>query len=217
MLLSDKLTSNEVAEEPSVVNRTQTKTKKPFASPSASFTTTSTTIAGLSTTQKSADLPLWTWWNPDKKLADSGQVSEVEQFDDGLWENGQDKNNSVDAVINNASREPVTDPNYTETVSNRDNRNSERGGENLDDVHYTVSDNHADLIDTLDNYKENHDIINDDGNLRVSSESVMEDHETLKDKYLELMTHNTKLVDILKKTLEMQADMFRRLIRYLFP
>ena len=43
------------------------------------------------------------------------------------------------------------------------------------------------------------------------------DHEELRDKYIELMNHNTKLVDVLKKTLEMQADMFRRLIKYLFP
>ena len=44
-----------------------------------------------------------------------------------------------------------------------------------------------------------------------------DNNEDIHDKYLELVAHNTRLVDILRTTLELQADIFRRITRYLFP
>merc|ERR1719233_538509 len=53
---------------------------------------------------------------------------------------------------------------------------------------------------------------------QVSDNTVKDaDDKDIKDKYLELVAHNTRLVDVLRTTLELQAELFRRITRYLFP
>ena len=153
----------------------------------------------------------WSWWNPSNRDNDIDPVTTynddtTENVDAAappssvLWENVQTMTNSFDAAaINNDTIDQVKDTDYTKTVSNRDNRNNEATEDDTDNKHEEIDD------------------------WEISSETFLGqkengvDHETLRDKYLELMAHNTKLVDILRKTLEMQADMFRRLVRYLFP
>merc|ERR1719232_423540 len=195
--------------------------------PSSSTTTTtssSPTTAILSTTSSSTTSSMseektttsyklsqqWSWWNPANRGDDIDPVTTdtddtTESIDAAapsssvLWENVQTMTNSFDAAaINNDTIDQVKDIDYTKTVSNRDNRNNEASEDDTDNKHEEIDD------------------------WEISSETFLGqkengvDHETLRDKYLELMAHNTKLVDILRKTLEMQADMFRRLIRYLF-
>ena len=41
--------------------------------------------------------------------------------------------------------------------------------------------------------------------------------EDLKSKYVKLIEHNSRLVDLLKTTMQIQTDMFRKLIHYVFP
>ena len=150
-----------------------------------------------------ADLPGWTWWSPvsfDKSENKHGKGDNRESVekDDGteerLWE--PEDNTINDAPDSNVIGE--TDQSR-ESVSNRDNR---EGGAQFDDPVQNV-DNDS-LFDILVTDEDDHD-------------GGMDDKEGLRDKYLELMTHNTKMVDILKKTLEMQAEMFRKLIKYIFP
>ena len=42
-------------------------------------------------------------------------------------------------------------------------------------------------------------------------------NDDLRDKYHKLVEHNAKLVDLLKTTMQIQTDMFRKLIHYVFP
>ena len=42
-------------------------------------------------------------------------------------------------------------------------------------------------------------------------------NDDLRDKYHKLVEHNSKLVDLLKTTMQIQTDMFRKLIHYVFP
>ena len=56
----------------------------------------------------------------------------------------------------------------------------------------------------------------------AADEEVIEDvpgeeDEDLKTKYVKLIEHNSKLVDLLKTTMQIQTDMFRKLIHYVFP
>ena len=44
-----------------------------------------------------------------------------------------------------------------------------------------------------------------------------EEDEDLKSKYVKLIEHNSRLVDLLKTTMQIQTDMFRKLIHYVFP
>ena len=156
---------------------------------------------------KTADLPGWAWWSPvsfDKSENKHGKGDNRESVekDDGmeerLWE--PEDNTINDAPDSNVIGE--TDQSG-ESVSNRDNR---EGGAEFDDPVKKV-DNDS-LFDILVTGEDDHGDDHDDS---------MDDKEGLRDKYLELMTHNTKMVDILKKTLEMQAEMFKKLIKYIFP
>ena len=158
-------------------------------------------------TTTTTDLPGWTWWSPvsfDKSENKNGKGDDRESVenDDGteerLWER-------EDNTINDAPDSNVSETDQRgESVSNRDNREE---GAKFDDPIKTV-DNGWDTKEEA-----NTGVYEADRH----QDNVGDDKEELRDKYLELMTHNTKMVDILKKTLEMQAEMFRKLIKYIFP
>ena len=164
-----------------------------------------------SLTSTTTDLPGWTWWSPvsfDKSENKNGKGDDRESVenDDGteerLWE--REDNTINDAPDSNVSSE-TDQRRESQSVSTRDNR---EGDAQFDDP-IKKADNGLDSF-----LKEtNTEINNEDDN----QNDVGDDKEELRDKYLELMTHNTKMVDILKKTLEMQAEMFRKLIKYIFP
>ena len=42
-------------------------------------------------------------------------------------------------------------------------------------------------------------------------------NKSMKEKYLKLVEHNSQLVEILRSTMEVQADLFRRILKYMFP
>ena len=114
--------------------------------------------------------------------------------DDSLEEDGEKDDLTAwdggegEKVISNPETESVTQTDYTEKNSSRDTREEETGENHLDN-HHAAGESKTD-----------HD-----------------DHETIREKYQALVAHNTRLIDILRSTLEMQADLFRRMIRYLFP
>ena len=94
----------------------------------------------------------------------------------------------TERVISSQETDTLSQGDYTEHTSNRDTREEQTGGNHLNNLH-------------------------------SGSESKTEDddHKTIEEKYQALVAHNTRLIDILRTTLEMQADLFRRMIRYLFP
>merc|ERR1712079_321639 len=51
----------------------------------------------------------------------------------------------------------------------------------------------------------------------ITEYSDGEHDDDLKSKYVKLVEHNSKLVDLLKTTMQIQTDMFRKLIHYVFP
>ena len=99
-------------------------------------------------------------------------------------------------MINKKTTEKVTPVDYTSENTNSDDLKNESAG------HPNESDK----------------ILPE--NIETSNDAPIRDDESqkdMKDKYLELVAHNTRLVDILRTTLELQADLFRRIMRYLFP
>lgn len=162
-------------------------------------------------TTTTTDLPGWTWWSPvsfDKSENKNGKGDDRESVenDDGteerLWE--REDNTINDAPDSNVSSE-TDQRRESQSVSTRDNR---EGGAQFDDPIKKVDNGWDNFLKEA-----NTEVHNEDEN----PDDVGDDKEELRDKYLELMTHNTKMVDILKKTLEMQAEMFRKLIKYIFP
>lgn len=111
-------------------------------------------------------------------------------------------------VISNAVTERVTDSvtemvtesvkgaHHSEENSRRDNREGGSGGENYLDIQGTLPANKSES---------------------KTGDDAPPDHQTIKEKYEEMVAHNTRLIDILRSTLEIQAELFRRMIRYLFP
>ena len=70
------------------------------------------------------------------------------------------------------------------------------------------------VIDYQEKMKEDQ---NDDeltGNAVTGSGAKDDD---LRAKYIKLVDHNSKLVDLLRTTMEIQTDLFRKLIHYIFP
>jgi hypothetical protein len=43
-----------------------------------------------------------------------------------------------------------------------------------------------------------------------------ETNQEMKDKYLKLVEHNSQLVEILRATMQVQSDLFRRILKYMF-
>ena len=162
---------------------------------SCSSTTTSTTSTRsssptvLRTTQpsRSSEFPLWTWWSPVTETVTTDGGEDEEDTEEG------EKAWEGEVVISNSVTESVTGPHYSEENSRRDNREGGSG--------------------------ENYLGIEIGGPAESKSESKTDDdhHQTIQQKYEEMVAHNTRLIDILRSTLEMQAELFRRMIRYLFP
>ena len=47
--------------------------------------------------------------------------------------------------------------------------------------------------------------------------NVLPKDSDLRAKYIKLVEHNSKLVDLLRTTMQIQTDIFRKLIHYVFP
>ena len=56
----------------------------------------------------------------------------------------------------------------------------------------------------------------DDDELNGNDVSGPKDAD-LRAKYIKLVEHNSKLVDLLRTTMQIQTDLFRKLIHYIFP
>ena len=103
--------------------------------------------------------------------------------------------NHTDQVINNDSTEKLTTASYMGGTNKSEDIKKESFGQSIESE--TIQDDIThDQVDPIDDAENKSDI---------------------HDKYMELVAHNTRLVDILRTTLELQADLFRRMTRYLFP
>jgi len=205
-LLLDKL---EVPGPPIVL-----PTPKPTGMPPKRKSTAITSKPTASTTKStSTDVPLWTWWTPESE-SEPGLVpaSDLQQLLTGAYINDKQPWEQEDGkplldVINKETTEKMTTATYTPENTNSDNLESESLSE-LDE-----SDTSKDKIEEFESGKLDISKEDDTEFLAISEDN----HEDLNKKYLELVAHNTRLVDVLRSTLELQANLFRRIIRYLFP
>ena len=169
---------------------------------------TSTTTKAPPTTPPS-DVAVWTWWTPAAdKSVDKNQGNDNEEFEaspEHGWINGDNNepweqqdilgDKHTDQVINNDSTEKLTTASYMGGTNKSDDMKNESSGHSIesDKKQDDITDGQVDPIEGDDNKSDIHD------------------------EYLELVAHNTRLVDLLRTTLELQADLFRRITKYLFP
>ena len=172
----------------------------------------SSTTARSTTPTKASEATAWTWWTPSPELnvenisninsddendwlppTELESLFQVETQKNPPWEN-HDKEHK-DEVINKETTEKIT------TVDDRDE--------------VTASDDFKTESVEIDTTDYTH------GEIESTSERITngekDNHHDMKDKYLKLVEHNTRLVDVLRSTLELQANLFKRIIRYLFP
>ena len=191
-----------------IYTTTQQLSTSTITTTTTSTTTTSTTTSTTSTrsssptvlrTQqpsRSPEFPLWTWWSPvtETVTTDGGDDDQDIQEGEKTWE-GDAVNlvisNAVTKSVTESVTESVTGPYYSKENSRRDNREGGSG------------ENYLGLAGPAASQSE--------------SQTDDDDHQTIQQKYEEMVAHNTRLIDILRSTLEMQAELFRRMIRYLFP
>ena len=139
-------------------------------------------------------MPLWTWWSPvtETVTADGGDDDQdIQEEDDGekAWE-GEALAGVISNDVTESVTESVTGPYYSEENSRRDTR---EGGSASGENYLTLPASPSE------------------------SKTGDDDQLTIQQKYEEMVAHNTRLIDILRSTLEIQAELFRRMIRYLFP
>ena len=106
----------------------------------------------------------------------------------------------AEQVINKDTTEKMTTGDYMDVNTNSDDLKSESVGDSQE-------------LDVVKETLATHPVKEDINNTIKDDDS----HDNIKDKYLELVAHNTRLVDVLRTTLELQAELFRRITRYLFP
>ena len=76
-----------------------------------------------------------------------------------------------------------------------------------------------DVTTTTQNVIDYHEKVEEDHNddeLNGNDVSGPKDDD-LRAKYIKLVEHNSKLVDLLRTTMQIQTDLFRKLIHYIFP
>ena len=74
-------------------------------------------------------------------------------------------------------------------------------------------------VTTTQNVIDYHEKIEEDHNddeLNGNDVSGPKDDD-LRAKYIKLVEHNSKMVDLLRTTMQIQTDLFRKLIHYIFP
>ena len=171
--------------------------------------TTTTSTNPPPTTSK--EVVVWTWWTPatDDKPSTSQQLPSDDRQQQA-WEHNQIslEEKPIDEVINKETTEKMTTASYTSEKTDSDNLKNESPGHSGESDTETIQVSQEHNSNKVENEK-----------AETTSEPVTDDvkQNDLEDKYLELVAHNTRLVDVLRSTLELQAELFRRIVRYLFP
>lgn len=136
----------------------------------------------------------WSWWTPsDEFLIADENKSELEEI--------------ISTVESKTEQniEPITVKIYNE-ISTMQNDESDlefdkEGAETMTSINYEMNTKVPEVHD-----------MNED-----NEEKENNDNQSMKEKYLKLVEHNSQLVEILKRTMEVQSDLFRRILKYMFP
>eukprot|EP00090_Calanus_glacialis_P012210 TRINITY_DN20690_c0_g1_i1.p1 TRINITY_DN20690_c0_g1~~TRINITY_DN20690_c0_g1_i1.p1 ORF type:complete len:571 (+),score=120.58 TRINITY_DN20690_c0_g1_i1:118-1830(+) len=180
----------------------------PIMLPTPQATTTTSTNPPPTT---SKEVVVWTWWTPatDDKPSTSQQLPSDDRQQQA-WEQNKIslEEKIMDEVINKETTEKMTTASYTSEKTDSDNLKNESPGHSGESDTETIQVSQEHNSNKVENEK-----------AETTSEPVTDDvkQNDLEDKYLELVAHNTRLVDVLRSTLELQAELFRRIVRYLFP
>ena len=191
------------------------------------MTTTTTTTARTTTAQTlqttENSVSVWTWWTPDQdKGVDDKIPSTASEESMKKKPNDMNEPNWTDAGLQSLLGVDMHD----EPWENKGSGGKKESHQviNKDTTEKMTSDNNMG-VNTNNEGNESGSEINalmDDKKTHQESENLNniikdDDDKNIKDKYLELVAHNTRLVDVLRTTLELQAELFRRITRYLFP
>jgi len=145
----------------------------------------------------------WSWWTP-------GGAEEEE-----AWESGGGEK-STQASIDSLSGDTKESGEKNEA---KQEKTEDESDESLGAAPVTISTEKT--AAQLEDEKESEKDTNNEKKV-IKGMHMKEKDETgpeidgLKDKYAELVAHNSRLVEILRTTLELQTDLFSRILRYLF-
>jgi len=165
----------------------ETQTSK--MTPSSTKSSTTSSSSSTSSSASLTDLGTWSWWTP---VHDTGETKYEEYL---LVESENKKQESVTEAVTTAMS----------TISHEEN--DDETEVTTEQVKSTSVDQTT--LDTLD--MEEKETMDD----KTNDENDADDE--LRSKYVKLVEHNSQLVDLLKTTMQIQTDMFRKLIHYVFP
>jgi len=141
----------------------------------------------------STTLNPWNWWKPKGGIAEkeTANTENTDYKDTVTIGNTIDLRENKEVLSNDTSSIERTTINYNDNTTQRNEQNKEELGSTLETS--TSNDPDSDMDTT---------------------ESDKGQNITLT--YQQLLAHNSKLVDILQATLSLQADMLRRVVKFVF-
>jgi len=196
---------------------TTTSTTSSTTTSTTTTTTTTTTITTSTTIRKSVsttspstatNYQTWSWWSPSNEIFDSDDSADAQED----VENENSKLEALNKYEEQTLRTTQKDFDIMTTTQMMTTRKSHMEmEEEITTTMISESESfepHQHAMEEVATSTENNDMNNDDPSDKNSD---------LRDKYHKLVEHNSKLVDLLKTTMQIQTDMFRKLIHYVFP
>ena len=166
----------------------------PILLPTPGTTTTTST-----TSRPTTAFTPWTWWTPaDDILTEDDNQKKFEELKTTI-ESETEQNIELTSVT--IDTEIITLKNeltYDAFIS----KVPETSTSITHDITSTVQTTAADELE------------NNNENTVTEKEN---NNKSMKEKYLKLVEHNSQLVEILRNTMEVQADLFKRILKYMFP
>ena len=139
----------------------------------------------------------WTWWTPNDKTDAEGDNQKIKEEQKSTVETKTEQ-----------SIQPTSEKTEMTTIMMK-----------TTDVVYDKSDNDNETtkgIAIVTTEQMQVDVVTEkDGDTSVTA--TAQANQSMKEKYLKLVEHNSQLVDILRTTMEVQSDLFRRILKYMFP
>jgi len=184
------------------------------------------------TTEKSPDssdeLALWSWWTPQQEILDTNL--------NDLKTNSQkfsiDETTHLEVLIPHAPAGPSTSSatalttqaastttpsidttHETATVSQliTTNQDLQQKTTSLRTTETTILPTDTESVSSNGEETTLTNVVDKDDVVTLANQS------NLREKYVKLVEHNSQLVQVLKTTMEVQADLFKKILKYMFP
>jgi hypothetical protein len=139
----------------------------------------------------------WTWWTPVVEADDSDETKKK-----------KDDLQSAADCITEKGVETTSTPKYEKITTNRNLKTDA-----VNDKEPVTDTTTIDVKITIKSFEP--EVVTESKAHNTATVNE-ETNQGMKEKYLKLVEHNSQLVEILRATMQVQSDLFSRIIKYMF-